>query len=387
MRTKLIAVALALAFGISAGASLAQGRDVLSDIPPGLADHLQDSFIFVFGPSVRSDQVAARAAGLTRAHGGRLGHVYTTAIRGFSANLPPQAAARLAAQNPSIQYYESDGLVRATPKPPWAGGGDKDATPDPQVTPLGIARVGGPFDGTGLFAWVIDTGIDFDHADLNVDTALSKNFVSRGKKKGGAKDGNGHGTHVGGTIGAKNNEINVVGVAAGATLVAIRVLDNSGSGSISDVVAGVDYVAANAKSGDVANVSLGGAGHWSSLHDAILAAADKGILFALAAGNSGADAENYEPAHIDHENVYTVSAINAENDNFASFSNYGNPPVDFAAPGVNVLSTQNGGGTTTFSGTSMAAPHVAGLLLFGPPSSYGTATGDPDGNPDPIAYY
>jgi subtilisin family serine protease len=133
-------------------------------------------------------------------------------------------------------------------------------------------------------------------------------------------------------------------------------------------------------------MSLGGSGHWYSLHNAIVNAANKGIRFAIAAGNSGADADNYEPAHIEHPNVYTVSAVNSL-DVFASFSNWGNPPVDYAAPGVNILSTKKGGGVTTMSGTSMAAPHVCGVLtLTLTPVSDGTAKNDPDGNPDSIIY-
>lgn len=362
--------------------------------PAAVLNDIQDSYIFVFDASVAADEVGARANRLVASEAGRMRHVYTTAVRGFAANMSATAAQRIYDNNPNIAYYEADGLVtlidgsgavkpsKKPPGTPGGGGGDSD-TPEPQATPWGITRVGGAGDGTGMRAWVIDTGIDFDHTDLNVDVARSANFVLRGKDS--AKDGNGHGTHVAGTIAAIDNNSDVVGVAAGASVVAIRVLDNSGSGSISGVVAGVDYVAANAFEGDVANMSLSGNGHWQSLHDAVTAAAERGVLFSLAAGNSSADAEYHEPAHVEHDNVYTISAINS-NDNFASFSNWGNPPVDFAAPGVSVTSTQKGGGTTTLSGTSMAAPHVAGLLLLGTVYSWCTANSDPDGDPDPIAH-
>ena len=188
-----------------------------------------------------------------------------------------------------------------------------------------------------------------------------------------------------GIIAAKSNSIDVVGVAPGAPVVSVRVLDSSGAGWISTIVSGVDYVATQASAGDVANLSLGGAGHFQSLHDAVLAAADKGILFAIAAGNDGTSCWDFEPAHVEHPNVFTVSAIDSQ-DTFASFSNWGNPPVDFAAPGVGILSLGMGGGVATLSGTSMAAPHVAGLLLLGQVIADGTATGDPDGAPDPIAH-
>ncbi len=122
------------------------------------------------------------------------------------------------------------------------------------------------------------------------------------------------------------------------------------------------------------------------MHDAIAHAAGLGIRFSLVAGNASSDAAGFEPAHIDAENVYTISAIDS-NDLFASFSNWGDP-VDFAAPGVAILSTRLGGGVTTMSGTSMAAPHVCGILLHqAPPNSDGFAINDPDAEPDPIAHF
>jgi subtilisin family serine protease len=132
-------------------------------------------------------------------------------------------------------------------------------------------------------------------------------------------------------------------------------------------------------------MSLGG-GTSQAVDDAVRNAADNGIMFALAAGNDGADANNSSPARVEYNNVWTVSAIDS-NDNFASFSNYGNPPIEYAAPGVDVESLWKDGGVNTISGTSMATPHVAGVLLVtgGNPASDGTANGDPDGTPDPIA--
>lgn len=305
--------------------------------PAAVRENIKDSFIVVFNSSVGRQDAPGRARAMVAAKGGAMRHIYSTAVRGFSAHMSEQAAAQLAA-DPSVAYVERDGLVTITKRgakadaPPGSGG--------PQSTPWGITRVGGPVNGTGLVAWVIDTGIDLDHADLNVDVASSANFVARGKNS--PDDGNGHGTHVAGTIAAIDNGQDVVGVAAGATVVAVRVLDNSGSGSISGVVAGVDYVAANAAPGDAANMSLGATGHFQSLHDAVANAAAGGVLFALAAGNSNEDASNHEPAHVDGANITTVSAIDI-NDVFASFSNWGNPPVDVAAPGVSVLSTAKGG--------------------------------------------
>jgi subtilisin family serine protease len=133
-------------------------------------------------------------------------------------------------------------------------------------------------------------------------------------------------------------------------------------------------------------MSLGGPPS-TALDDAVKGAADGGVKFALAAGNSGADANGSSPARANGGNIWTVSAIGSS-DCLASWSNWGNPPVDVAAPGVGILSTWKGGGLNTISGTSMATPHVAGLLLSGwnGSSSDGTACGDPDGNPDPIAH-
>lgn len=339
----------------------------------------------------------SRAAEVARGFGVAPTFTYGTALYGFAGSLP-EGRLQALQNDPRVLYVERDGIASIpTPGPdglcdknpdhpkcqqPPPGGGEEPA-PSSQVIPWGITRVGGPVNGVGKTAWIIDTGIDLDHPDLNVDVARSANFVTRGKS--GPDDGNGHGTHVAGTVAAIDNNIDVVGVAAGATVVAVRVLDNSGSGTISGVTAGVDYVAANGSPGDVANMSLTGAGHWNSLHNAVLNAAGKGIKFSLAAGNDGRDASGYEPAHVNHNNVYTVSAINSA-DCLASWSNWGNPPVDYAAPGVGVLSTKKGGGTTTYSGTSMAAPHVAGILLLGSVATDGRAGCDSHDEDDRIAH-
>lgn len=247
-----------------------------------------------------------------------------------------------------------------------------------QDTPWGIARVGYA-SGVGKRAWVIDTGIQPDHPDLNVDTARSRSFLGRNTTPW---DQNGHGTHVAGTIAAKDDANGVVGVAAGASVVAVRVLDRRGSGTTSGVIAGVDYVAQNGVAGDVANMSLGG-GVSTSLDNAVINAAKGGVRFALAAGNESDNANNHSPARANGANVYTVSAF-AIGDNWASYSNFGNPPIDYAEPGSAIKSTWLNGGYHTISGTSMATPHLAGLLLLGNVSNGGVVNGDPDGNPDVI---
>jgi subtilisin family serine protease len=304
---------------------------------------------------------------------------YGATIKGFAATLSEAQVANL--RNNSDIIIEPNRII--TLGKPGSGGGGTSPT---QETPWGITRVGGATSGISGTAWVLDSGIDLDHADLNVDVARSRSFIASGKDARNADDGNGHGTHCAGTIAAIDNGIGVVGVAAGATVVAVKVLDSNGSGDYAGVIAGVDYVASAGSPGDVASMSLGGPAS-PALDNAILAASARGIYFALAAGNEAQNAANVSPARINGTFIYTVSAIDI-NDRFASFSNFGNPPVDVAAPGVAVKSTWKGGGYNTISGTSMATPHVAGLLLVtgGNLATDGNALNDPDGNADPIAH-
>lgn len=231
-------------------------------------------------------------------------------------------------------------------------------------------------------AWIIDTGVDLDHPDLNVDVSRSRSFVSG---QTSADDQNGHGTHVAGIIGAKNNAVGITGIASGATLVSLRVLDEEGEGRLSGIIQAVNYVYQNGKAGDVVNLSLGGEGTSATLDRAITQAANAGILFAIAAGNDGKNSDNYSPARVNNANVFTVSAMDSQN-KFASFSNFGSS-VDVCAYGVRIMSTYMGGKYATLSGTSMAAPHVAGLLLIRGSDlpTHGTVTGDTDGTPDPMA--
>lgn len=341
-----------------------------------------DSYIFVFRDHVAPGQTRALAEQAAANAGGQVIHVYSHAIKGFSAKMSATAAARLAANNPNIASYEADKIMRIVAPPVNAKKGKPAPTQPNQTTPWGISRVNGVANYTGSNrAWVIDTGIDLDHPDLNVDVARAANF-STGSS---ANDGNGHGSHVSGTIAACNNSIGVIGVAPCAPVVPVRVLNNAGSGTTSGVIAGVDYVAANGAPGDVANMSLGG-GVSATLDQAVINAAATGVKFALAAGNESDNANNHSPARANGANIFTISAF-SQGDNFASFSNFGNPPVDFADPGVSVFSTYKDGGYATLSGTSMATPHAAGVLLLGACRSGGTVNGDPDGNPDTICVH
>ena len=333
-------------------------------------------YMVTFRDDVRDVRGQARA--MARANGFALQSVREHAARGFTAAIPE---ARLAAvrSDPRVAIVERDAIVNFVfPGEVFArpGGGGGGA----QQVPWGIARVGGAGDGTGKTAWILDTGVDLDHPDLNTSRACHTHFAGNSPD-----DGNGHGTHVAGTIAARNNEIDVVGVAANAYVCSVRVLGNSGSGSWSGIVNGVNYVAANGANGEVANMSLGATGTNATLEKAVSDAAARGIKFTLAAGNSSANAANFTPARVNGANIYTISSF-ASNGCLSSFSNWGNPPVDYAAPGSSILSLRRGGGTTTMSGTSMAAPHVAGILLLGSIRSDGTICGDRDSNPDPIAH-
>jgi len=343
-------------------------------------DKIPGSYICVFNNSVSRGAVQAEANRSAQAAAAQLKHVYTHALRGFAVNASEQGIANMKANNPSIAYCEQDQVI--TSGPVQVVGAPGGMTAQAQETPWGIARVGGGASGTFATAWVIDTGIDPSHPDLNVDTARSRTFIG---KNSTPWDQHGHGTHVAGTIAAKNDTNGVVGVAPGAKVVAVRVLDRRGSGANSGVIAGVDYVAQVGQAGDVANMSLGG-GVSTALDTAVVNAAAGGVRFALAAGNESDNANNHSPGRANGPNVYTVSAF-AVGDTWASFSNYGNPPIDYAEPGVSIKSTYLGGGYATMSGTSMATPHLSGLLLAGAVRAGGTVSGDPAAPADTIGVH
>ena len=278
------------------------------------------------------------------AHRAEIRFVYTSALSGYAARIPQANMARVAA-DPRVDYVELDGVATANAQTlPW--GIDK-VDVDASSTKAG--------DGTGAVSnvnvYVIDSGVDQGHPDLNVVNHV--NFAG-----GPNKDCNGHGTHVAGTIAARDDSSYVVGIAPGAPTTGVKVLGCSGSGSWSGVIAGIDWVTANAVKPAVANMSLGG-GYNKSINDAVINSANSGVFFAVAAGNDGVDACTKSPASAGtHSGVLTVAATDSA-DREASWSNYGSC-VDIWAPGVSILSTRNGGGTTTMSGTSMASPHAAG---------------------------
>jgi subtilisin len=318
-----------------------------------------------------STQVLSRnnisTAALQQSFGGEPG--------GFIATLSAGEAARLTS-DANVAMIEPDRVIAL---------GSCFTVAEPRLITWNISRVGYG-NGIGKTAWIIDTGIDFDHPDLTVDTTRSRSFISSTTS---ARDENGHGTHVSGIIGAKNNTIGVLGVASGATLISLRVLDKDGTGTLSSIVQALAYVNSNAAAGDVVNMSVGeDEGVSAILDQQVENTAARGIYIAIAAGNDHKLANTSSPARANGDNIFTISAIDSL-DNFASFSNYGNDVVDYAMPGVHILSTYMGGRYAYMSGTSMAAPHMAGLLLLRGRNFTvsGTAKNDLDETPDPIAHY
>ena len=311
---------------------------------------------------------------------------YEYALKGFTSELTSEQLKALR-NNPQIDRVVQDHTFDFAPSN--IGNSNystmEDALSSSQTTPWGISRVGGPVDGSGKKAWIIDTGIDLDHPDLNVDVANSASFVADES----TDDINGHGTHVAGILGAKDNSRDVVGVAAGATVVGVKVLhDDPSENKYSEIIDGIDYVAGKASPGDIVNLSLGDpTPDNSTIDNAVTTAANNGIRFVISAGNEQQNAQNVTPARVENNNVWTISAFD-DSDRFATaFSNYGNPPIEYSGPGVNVYSLDKNGGTTTKDGTSMSAPHVAGLLLAAPNGvgTDGTVSDDQDSNPDDIA--
>jgi subtilisin family serine protease len=296
-------------------------------------------------------------------HGLKVRNVYQNTIKGYSAVIP-EGELQEVEDDPRVAFVEPDKEIKAT-RNKKRKKRSRTTSATSQTLPWGIKKIAADTsstkagDGSGevsnINAYIIDTGIG-THGDLNVTSRAAFNATKDGKNY----DCNGHGTHVAGTVAAKDNTSAVVGAAPATPLTGVKVLGCDGSGTTSGVIAGVDWVTAHATKPAMANMSLGG-GASSALDLAVQKSADSGIFYAVAAGNDGKDACTKSPARAGagtDNGILTVAATNS-NDGEASFSNYGKC-VDIWAPGTNVLSTKMGGGTTTMSGTSMASPHVGG---------------------------
>lgn len=277
-------------------------------------------------------------------------HVYSHAVRGFAARLTAQQILQLE-NDALVSYIEPDGIMRV----------------HAQALPWGIDRVGADVSSTmagngwgavtNVNVYIIDTGVGL-HPDLN--RVAHVNFVPGSVNN----DCNGHGTHVAGTLAARDNTAAVVGVVPGAPITGVKVLDCSGFGTTSRVIQGVDWVTANRRLPAVANMSLGGSPS-KTLDDAIRRSVAAGVFYAVSAGNSGTDACTESPARAGagtNNGILTVAATDTNNVD-PPWSNFGNC-VDIWAPGVNILSTALGGGTMVLSGTSMASPHGAGVAAL-----------------------
>ena len=342
----------------------------------------------------------AVAAEHRRSQGAQVEYVYEHALRGYSAQMTPQQKAGIS-RDPRVAYVEHDAAQTATAQTLPTGVDRIDGELSP------TAKINGVDERVGVDVAIIDTGIDLDHPDLNVVAATKCSGASPTRSKctdGQGDDDNGHGSHVAGIVGAKDNTVGVVGVAPGARLYGVKVLDYRGNGYTSWILAGVDWVTARASTIDVANMSLGGVGYSSAYRTAVANSVAKGVVYMVAAGNEnkdvyGADgtfgtADDTVPAAFPE--VSTISALadtdgrpgglnnvstafsnctETKDDSRACFSNYSrsvtNNPVsstgakiDMMLPGYLTYSTYKNGGYATMSGTSQASPHAAGLAAL-----------------------
>lgn len=348
-RFSFLLISLVLALTAAQPAMAGSGSQTVApvygaDSPTAIAGN----YIVVFQPGTAS-KVVNSASEMARGKGAAILYVYDAALTGFAATLPEQALNGLV-HNPNVAYIEADQTMSI------------DATQSPAT--WGLDRIDQHdlslnntytynSTGAGVTAYVIDTGILASHTEFGGRASVGYDAVRDGQN---GVDCNGHGTHVAGTIGGAT-----YGVAKGVTLVAVRVLNCSGSGTTSGVIAGIDWVTSNHKDPAVANMSLGG-GASTALDSAVSNSIAAGVTYAIAAGNSNKDACRYSPARV--PSALTVGATTSS-DARASYSNYGTC-LDIFAPGSSITSAwyTSNTATNTISGTSMATPHVAGVAAL-----------------------
>lgn len=333
-----LAVALPLALALTPAVAAAESPAPLIGVAQApAAQEIEGRYIV----TLKAD---ADPAGLLKARSLKARHVYEDVINGFAADLTPAQLTRLRGDARVASIEEDQRIVSTATQynAPW--GLDRIDQRSGRDGSYTYTR-----NGSGVTAYIIDTGIDTAHADFG---GRARNvFDAFG---GNGADCNGHGTHVAGTVGGTT-----YGVAKGVQLRGVRVLDCQGSGSYSGIIAGFDWVRQNAVKPAVANASLGG-GYSSAMNNAATALANSGVHLAVAAGNDNQPACNYSPASA----AGTITAAASDSsDRKASFSNYGGC-ADIYAPGVSITSARAGGGSTSMSGTSMASPHVSGVAAL-----------------------
>ena len=355
MRNLLVPAALGLVFVACADDVVTTTQDPLSSPPGGkllkakASDRVPDEYIVVLNDSSDVKAVSDEVARAHGAQGARVGRTFKHALRGYVLHAPAAVAQRVA-EDPRVKYVEENGVVHAIGTQTGATWGIDRL--DQRPLPLDQSYTYNA-NGSGVNAYIIDTGIRITHAEFGGRAFHGFSSITDGN---GSNDCNGHGTHVAGTVGGST-----YGVAKNVFLHAVRVLDCGGSGSYAGVIAGIDWVTANKVLPAVANMSLGG-GFSQAVNDATTASIAAGVTYAIAAGNSSADACTFSPAST--PNALTVGSTTTT-DARSSFSNFGTC-VDVFAPGSGITSAWNTGdtATNTISGTSMASPHVCGAAAL-----------------------